>query len=185
MVSVYSSLSLGVTALLKTGKRSHVAAQSAAVPAHSSMELKLTLAASRRRRVTGRDRVKTVDPWKPVAGRRLDLCVTIPAPPRVPARIATTNPTLAAITIVVSGPLAASEFTDHRMNAAINTQISRRSLVSSQPLYKSIQLVLTCSRKISLSVTGKRSTAVPGKDLACSTMASTLWLARIETTRPS
>ncbi len=36
-----------------------------------------------------------------------------------------------------------------------------------------------------MSVTGKLSTAVPGKDRACSMMASTLWLARIESTRPS
>src|SRR5882724_1871715 len=106
-VPVYSNISTAVTVALRDGSRSHNPQQSAAIAPAPSNHPILARTANKRRRLTGRERVNNMEPWRPLFARKED-CVATPAPARMAQIIVTRD----GIDTMSAPKTATSELTD-------------------------------------------------------------------------
>src|SRR5579863_1799007 len=95
--TVYLIISSGVAVALRGGNTSHIAQHIAALAAAISNQPIPALTASKRNRLTGRERVKSVDPCRPLVAWN-EGCVAIPAPESIMENAAT------AMVIMIATP---------------------------------------------------------------------------------
>src|SRR5580700_7773177 len=95
--TVYLIISSGVAIALRGGNTSHIAQHIAAIAAAIPNQPIPALTASKRKRLTGKERVKRVDPCRPLVAWN-DGCVAIPAPESIMENDA------AAIVIMIATP---------------------------------------------------------------------------------